>query len=490
MKNPPKNSTLKEFQKLQQAASQTEDGHRCLVAPHPTLKKKLDAAMKKLDAAASRGVLSNRVVMGRPYKPVGFNDGLIYPGTEFPVGTSAAVARSAAASVGPLRGAVRVIVVLVDFEDKKMTETKSHFEDLFFSLNRKVTTGSVREYFREVSQDKIDIQGEVVGPYRLPKTLKQYAHGESGIGEAAPNARTMAKDAAVAANRAVDFSTYDNNNDGYVDAFVIIHAGTGGEMTGSGSDIWSHKWVLPSEYAADGNTKIYAYLTVPEDCKLGVCAHELGHLLFGFPDLYDEDGSSQGIGNWCLMAGGSWNNNGLTPAHPCAWCKAQQKWIDVHLQTKNQKQVVIKDVKSGYKAYRLWDKGQVGKEYYLVENRQKENFDKHLPNGGLLIWHIDDSILTNSGEVHYKVALMQADGKKDLEMNNNRGDVGDCYPGSGNKKKFNQTSNPNSMSYAGAPTNVSVLNISKAGASMKADLNVRRVTATKTAAKKTATRKK
>ncbi len=228
MKNPPKNSTLKEFQKLQQAASQTEDGHRCLVAPHPTLKKKLDAAMKKLDAAASRGVLSNRVVMGRPYKPVGFNDGLIYPGTEFPVGTSAAVARSAAASVGPLRGAVRVIVVLVDFEDKKMTETKSHFEDLFFSLNRKVTTGSVREYFREVSQDKIDIQGEVVGPYRLPKTLKQYAHGESGIGEAAPNARTMAKDAAVAANRAVDFSTYDNNNDGYVDAFVIIHAGTGG----------------------------------------------------------------------------------------------------------------------------------------------------------------------------------------------------------------------------------------------------------------------
>src|SRR6187431_3335193 len=148
MKKTPANSAVKEFQKLQQAAMQTEDGQRCLVAPHPNLKKKLDVAMKKLSAVTSRGVLNNRVVMGRPYKPVGFNDGLIYPGTEFPVGTPAAVARSAAASLGPLRGAVRVIVVLVDFEDKKMTQTKSHFEDLFFSENRKVATGSVREYFR------------------------------------------------------------------------------------------------------------------------------------------------------------------------------------------------------------------------------------------------------------------------------------------------------------------------------------------------------
>ena len=36
-----------------------------------------------------------------------------------------------------------------------------------------------------------------------------------------------------------------------------------------------------------------------------MCAHELGHLLFGFPDLYDTDYSSEGIGNWCLMAGGT-----------------------------------------------------------------------------------------------------------------------------------------------------------------------------------------
>ena len=41
-------------------------------------------------------------------------------------------------------------------------------------------------------------------------------------------------------------------------------------------------------------TKVFAYLTVAENCQVGVCSHELGHLLFGWPDLYDVDDSSGG----------------------------------------------------------------------------------------------------------------------------------------------------------------------------------------------------
>jgi immune inhibitor A len=204
-----------------------------------------------------------------------------------------------------------------------------------------------------------------------------------------------------------------------------------------------------------------------------VCAHELGHLLFGFPDLYDTDYSSEGIGDWCLMSGGSWNNNGLTPSHPSAWCKCNQGWVTIDTPTSNQNNVSIQDVKTGKKVLKLWKNGTPGKEYFLLENRQKNHFDKYLPSGGLLIWHIDDAIAGNSNEAHYRVALMQADGKKDLEKANNRGDAGDPFPGTAAKKTFNKSSSPNSLSYAGLDTSVNVSNISTSGSTMKADIKVK-----------------
>ena len=46
---------------------------------------------------------------------------------------------------------------------------------------------------------------------------------------------------------------------------------------------------------------------------IGVFVHEMGHGFWNLPDLYDTDGSSEGIGSWSLMAGGSWNG----PANLC-----------------------------------------------------------------------------------------------------------------------------------------------------------------------------
>jgi len=132
----------------------------------------------------------------------------------------------------------------------------------------------------------------VVGPLRLPQTMATYAHGAAGTGLALPNAQTMARDAVLAADPNVDFTPYDNDGNGYVDAFIVIHAGAGGEVTGNSNDIWSHKWVFNNGALNADGTKVFGYLTVPEDCKIGVCAHELGHLLFGWPDLYDTDESS------------------------------------------------------------------------------------------------------------------------------------------------------------------------------------------------------
>jgi immune inhibitor A len=440
------------------------------VAPSPALRARIREARRSLRApgAAPAGAL---LTFRQPDRP-GLNDGTIIPADHFPLGTPGLRVRRAAAERAPLRGTLRVVVVLAEFSDKKMTATKKEINDLFFSVG-KLPNGSVREYYTEVSQGLITIEGEVVGPYKLPKKLSQYAHNESGMGTVAPNAQNMAKDAAAAADPDVDFGPYDNDGNGFVDAFIVMHAGRGAEETGLGTDIWSHKWTLPAEKHADG-TSIFGYLTVPEDSKIGVCAHELGHLLFGWPDLYDIDNSSEGLGDWCLMAGGSWNGNGGDiPAHPSAWCKSTQDWVTV-TNVKTKKTVNVKDVKAkpDPTIYRLWSGGAGGTEYFLVENRQKKGYDRKLPGAGLFVYHVDDSLQTNSDETHYKVGLVQADGQGDLEVSANQGDGGDPYPGTSANKEFSGSSTPNSNSFAGLATKVAIRSIGASAATISVQFEV------------------
>jgi immune inhibitor A len=445
--------------------------HLCTVAPSPELEARIRTEL----AEATRNLSFAGAIPLRPRLPVqwGLNDGVIIPEHYFPLGTPAAVVRSAAAERAPLRGTVRIVIVLVRFSDTNFTAAHdaNHFRNLFFSEGV-LPNGSVREYFNEAAHGLIQLTGEVVGPFTLSNTMAHYAHGESGTGGSAPNARDMAREAAILANPHVNYAPFDNDGNGFVDAFIVLHAGPGAEETGNANHIWSHKWVLAGgELAVDG-TKIFGYLTVPEDAKIGVCAHELGHLIFGWPDLYDTDGSSEGIGNWCLMAGGSWNGSGDIPSHPSAWCKANQGWVSVTAQTTNA-DLTIPDVKASHNVLRLWKDGSSGSEYFLVENRQKTGYDRKNPGEGLLIWHIDDSVAANSNESRPKVALMQADGQRHLENASNRGDAGDAYPGSSNNRSFSASTNPSSRSYGGVDTCVSLTNISNTGATMTARATVR-----------------
>lgn len=459
---------IEEITHVHAAARASDDGNRCTVAPSPELKERIRSEIERIRASAD-SALAPFVRMGEPQRP-GLNDGIIIPPEEFPLGTPMSHMRAAAVERAPLAGILRVIVVLVDFTDKHMTQSVAHFRDLFFSTGV-IPTKSVREYYQDVTHGIIDIQGQVVGPFRLPQTLAAYANGASGLGGSLPNAATMARDALLAADPTVNFAPFDNNGDGFVDAFIVIHAGAGAEVTGSASDIWSHKWTLTGGARTVDGTKVFAYLTVPEDAKIGVCCHELGHLLFGFPDLYDTDNTSEGIGNWCLMAGGSWGGGGDTPVHPSAWCKANQGWATVDNRTTNAP-LSIADVKTSHTVYRLWKDGTPGGEYFLVENRQQSGFDASLPGGGLLIWHIDESIGGNTNEAHYKVALMQADAKRDLELNHNRGDAGDPFPGASKNTSFTAASTPNSKSYAGTTTCVAVTSIGPSGPVMTANVQV------------------
>jgi len=448
----------------------------CAVAPSPQLRERIQ---KQLSALRTRGAelsaLSDFLSFRFPVR-IGMNDGVVRPSSYLAAAEAVSAIRSAPAPRVPLRGQLRVAVILVDFPDKAMAVTKQHIEDLFFSSGQ-IPTGSVKEYYQEVTKGLVDIVGDVVGPLTMPHPITYYANNKSGLADNPPNAQQLALDAAQAADPLIDFTPFDNDGDGFVDAYVIVHAGRGAEETGSSGDIWSHKWVLPQgAYQAD-QTSIYGYLTVPEDCKLGVCAHELGHLLFGFPDLYDTDYSSEGIGNWCLMAGGSWNGNGDTPAHPSAWCKVNQNWAPILTPTSSS-QITVEDVKAKGPIVQVTPLGGDGSEYFLMENRQQAQFDTKLPAAGLLVWHIDENVSDNTNENHYKVALLQADGRRDLETSSNRGDDGDPYPGKSGAQSIGADTNPNSRVYSGADSQITISNISGSGPAITFNLELGAQTST------------
>ena len=105
-------------------------------------------------------------------------------------------------------------------------------------------------------------------------------------------------------------------------------------------------------------------------------------------------------------------------------------------------------------------------------------FDRELPAGGLLVYHVDDAQTTNSNEDHRWVGLMQADGLRHLDERgptdkvSARGDAGDPFPGSGDNRSFGTSTEPSSRSYAGAPTGVSITEISESMPVMSARLGV------------------
>ena len=226
---------------------------------------------------------------------------------------------------------------------------------------------------------------------------------------------------------------------------------------------------------------------------IGVFAHEFGHAL-GLPDLYDTDYTSEGVGNWSLMAGGSWNysggNGGNRPAHLDPWCKWKLGWIQpsaISCSTSVSLPAVETSSSGFFGLLNGSTPYTASGEYFLVENRQQTGFDVGLPGPGLLIWHVDEGRTNNNSECypggallcnstrHYKVSLVQADNLWDLEQKADRGDNGDPYPGSTSKVTFNAGSAPNSNIFAGAAdggaaSGVSITSISASAATMTATL--------------------
>ena len=424
-------------------------------------------------------------------------------------------------------GLKKVVVILLQFPDFA-ADTLGHppeaYDSLMFSVGTR-PTGSFRDYYREASRGQLDIEGVVTRWYTAPQPYSHYVNSQSGFGPFPTNAQGMAQDAMLLADPDIDWSQFDGDGDGFVDGVFVVHAGPGGEETGSVDQIWSLKWNLPGGLPLDGTT-LYSFTTEPEEwgnnspyyrsgdlISIGVFCHEFGHVL-GLPDLYDlDDNQSSGDGEWDLMAYGLYTHSptqapGTTPAHMSAWCKARLGWVTPTWVTQDSSGVTIPPVETSGQVFRLWTNGQESNEYFLVENRQPIGFDSTLvrssveaglgPAHGLVIYHVDENRFNNNDPAHKLVDVVEAGGpeqggfpgSQNLDLaagasgteevcglsapvGGNRGDRYDPWPGPLGTTVFNGNSCPSSTtSCFRLPSQVAIRNIAETSGDVTADFFV------------------
>lgn len=302
---------------------------------------------------------------------------------------------------------LRGIAILAQFQDTKFTYTKEDFHNL---LNKKGynNTGSAKDYYESQFGEGWEFIFDVSDIVTLPNNLKYYGANDSANGQDSKPAELI-RDACKEADAAIDFSLYDQDGDREVDnVYVFIAGHDEAEYTEQTDLIWSHQWYVLSganiRLNCDGVTiNRYACSAELSGLKsltgIGTFCHEYAHT-FGLPDFYDTNYDEDGAlaaGLWrstSLMDGGNYNNDSATPPNlNCIERKILGLSAPISLEA--DMSYILRPIhKEGQ--YYIIDTNVKG-EYFLLECRSNEGWDKYIGGSGMLIYHIDENGIETSG---------------------------------------------------------------------------------------------
>ena len=356
----------------------------------------------------------------------------------------------------PTIGENHSLVILIEYSDVKFKT--GHPEMIERMLNEKGykefgSEGSARDYYEFNSLGQYKPIFDVSRVVTLPKKSSYYVGGNKYL-----NFKEAIKYAIDELDGEIDFSNYDNDNDGIIDTIYFFYAGYGQADTGLTTTIWPHQsTVLYNGWVKDGK-KVGPYACSNElngqghyysgDNYLdgpGTFIHEFGHVL-GMPDLYDVTYSRSTVtpGEYSVMDNGSYLNEGYCPPNLSGYEKWLYKWIEYTPVEANH--YTLKTPNDGGEVLRIPVIRKSGteyvNEYFVLESRNRSNWDTYLADDGLLIWHVNYSgSAWSSNNVNVepgrpRMYLVSADGTANPFLGTTGSPKKAMFPGTGVNNTF------------------------------------------------------
>lgn len=351
-----------------------------------------------------------------------------------------------------LSGNVKGLTILIQFPDQAGTIGKSEVENYANQIGYRGygNAQSIRGYFRTVSGGKLDYTNTVVGYYTARNNKSYYTDPNAGFGT---RAQELIREALNWLNnqQGFDFSSLSTDSSGKVLGLNVFY--TGEPDTGWSKGLWPHQGSLSQSWCADGVCASgYQITNMSDALSIGTFIHESGHLIANWPDLYDYDGSSDGsVATHGVMGYGILGGERpQKPVPPNGYFRHLAGWESVTelnpAVNANAPSGTLSHQANSNTLYRWSNPNKAGEAFY-VETRTKTGQNEHMPDEGLVVWHVDKADGSNNTEWHPYVQMEHADGARQPEKSENRGDEYDMYD-AGYQNSFGH-SQPNALASKG-----------------------------------------
>lgn len=266
-------------------------------------------------------------------------------------------------------------------------------DDLIFG-----PANSVRDYFLENSGGKFTIERAGLAGWLPASKPPGYWWGPpdtadtDGDGWVNPHVEKWAEAIRMAAAQ-FDFKAFDSDPlDGNLrpdELGVLIVIPQNGPF-GTNRGAVGREYPTPQPLVVDGvtiGTIAEAYIGSP--LNLGVVAHELTHLLLSHGDMYFNFFNPYRAGAYSLMDG-SYKTTHIDP-----FAKLKFGWLRPQVIAAGGR-YILPSIETDRFAWILMDPSRGADEYFLVENRWRgASYDVEMPDaGGLAVWHVMENPAT------------------------------------------------------------------------------------------------